>query len=131
MDKLRQTYQRAVVIPLGSVEQIWRDYDAFENGLNRATAKRFLQERSPAYMTARAASRRIQSFLDRLQKQDVPHRPDWESRTDKTQVQIWKDLLRYEESDPMELGDPVAIRGRVLLGFNKAVAQLRFYPEIW
>ena len=37
MDKLRQTYQRAVCIPLANVEQIWQGYDAFENNLNRAT----------------------------------------------------------------------------------------------
>ena len=37
MDKLRQTYQRAVCIPLGSVEQIWRDYDAFETTTSKAT----------------------------------------------------------------------------------------------
>lgn len=37
MDKLRQTYQRAVCIPLNNIEQIWRDYDMFENNLNRAT----------------------------------------------------------------------------------------------
>lgn len=37
MDKLRQTYQRAVCIPLSNIEQLWQGYDAFENNLNRAT----------------------------------------------------------------------------------------------
>ena len=133
MDKLRQTYQRAVCIPLNNVEQIWRDYDTFENNLNRATAKRFLQDRSPAYMTARAAARQLQDYLSRLSRPavSVPYRPNWNSSTDRAQIQIWKTILRYEENDPMELGEATAIRTRVLLAYKKAIAQLRFYPEIW
>lgn len=131
MDKLRQTYQRAVCIPLLNIESIWRDYDAFENNLNRATAKKFLQDRSPAYMTARAASRQLQTFMDRLPKEPVPLHPDWDSSSDRTHIQTWKEILRYEESDPMELADPVAVRTRTLLSYKKAIAQLRFFPEIW
>ena len=37
MDLLRKLYQKAVKIPLSNVEQIWKDYDAFENGLNKLT----------------------------------------------------------------------------------------------
>lgn len=36
-DSLRKTFQRAVVIPLNNVEQLWREYDAFENSINRQT----------------------------------------------------------------------------------------------
>jgi cleavage stimulation factor subunit 3 len=34
-DTLRKVYQRAIVLPQHSVEAIWRDYDAFENSLNK------------------------------------------------------------------------------------------------
>ena len=131
MDKLRQTYQRAVCIPLLNIEQIWRDYDAFENNLNRATAKKFLQDRSPAYMTARATSRQLQTFMERLPKEPVPQQPNWDSTSDRAHIETWKSLLQYEESDPMELGDPAAVRTRTMLAYKKAIAQLRFYPEIW
>ena len=40
MDQLRRVYQRAVSIPLDHVEVIWKDYDAFENSLNKLTAKK-------------------------------------------------------------------------------------------
>ncbi|CAM6031968.1 unnamed protein product, partial [Sphagnum compactum] len=33
----RKTYQRAVVIPMVGIETIWKDYDTFENSLNKAT----------------------------------------------------------------------------------------------
>jgi energy-converting hydrogenase Eha subunit F len=37
MDALRKVYHRAVQIPLENVEVLWKDYEAFENGLNKIT----------------------------------------------------------------------------------------------
>ena len=37
MDDLRRVYQRAVSVPLTNIEAIWKDYDAYENGLNKLT----------------------------------------------------------------------------------------------
>lgn len=37
MDDLRRAYQRAVSVPLLNVEQLWREWDSYENGLNRVT----------------------------------------------------------------------------------------------
>lgn len=39
MDDLRRVYQRAVSIPLNNVETIWREYDQYENGLNKITVR--------------------------------------------------------------------------------------------
>lgn len=36
-DQLRRTYQRAVVVPLNNVESLWREYNTFENGVNKQT----------------------------------------------------------------------------------------------
>lgn len=36
-DQLRKAYQRAVVIPLNNVEFLWREYNAFENTINKQT----------------------------------------------------------------------------------------------
>jgi len=37
MDLMRRTYQKAICIPINNVEHIWKDYDQFENGLNKIT----------------------------------------------------------------------------------------------
>ena len=39
MDALRKVYHRAVQIPLENVEVLWKDYEAFENGLNKITVR--------------------------------------------------------------------------------------------
>lgn len=39
MDTLRKLYRRAVSIPTGATMEIWRDYDRFEQGLNKVTVR--------------------------------------------------------------------------------------------
>ena len=39
MDALRRVFQRAVQIPLENVEILWKDYEAFERGLNQITVR--------------------------------------------------------------------------------------------
>lgn len=36
MTTIRKIYQRAIVMPTHHVEQIWRDYENFENSVSRA-----------------------------------------------------------------------------------------------
>lgn len=40
MDLLRKTYQRAICIPTQSVNTLWKEYDAFEMGLNKMTVSK-------------------------------------------------------------------------------------------
>ena len=37
MDELRKTYQQAICIPNQAVTALWKEYDQFENGLNKVT----------------------------------------------------------------------------------------------
>lgn len=37
MDSLRKVYQKAVTMPVQGVEHLWREYDQFEQGLNKLT----------------------------------------------------------------------------------------------
>lgn len=37
MDLLRKTFQKAICIPLHNVNALWKEYDAFEMGLNKMT----------------------------------------------------------------------------------------------
>ena len=98
MDALRKVYHRAVQIPLENVEAIWRELDAFENGLNKITvcapsftilhythaghmgicssqAKKFLADLNPAYMTAKSSLRDLRKHVSVL----FPPTPDRKS----------------------------------------------------
>jgi len=37
MDQLRKAYQRAINVPMSTLNSIWKEYDQFEMGLNKIT----------------------------------------------------------------------------------------------
>lgn len=37
MDQLRKALQRAICVPMSSVNQLWKEYDQFEMGINKMT----------------------------------------------------------------------------------------------
>lgn len=143
MDDMRRIFQRVVSIPVANVEQIWREYDQFENGLNRVTAKKFLAERSAAYMTARSALREMRGLVDPLHRPLLPRLPVWavddvppsgeDIARDRSRLDGWKTYLRWEESDPLQLAetDKEALKKRVDVAYAKAMMHMRFYPEVW
>lgn len=42
MTTIRKTYQRAILMPIHHVEQLWRDYENFENSVSRALVDFFV-----------------------------------------------------------------------------------------
>ncbi|CAG8567643.1 14377_t:CDS:10, partial [Acaulospora colombiana] len=130
MDIMRKAYQKAICIPLNNVELIWKEYDQFENALNKVTAKKFLQDRSPSYMTARAAVKEMRRFTDKINKNVVPTPPKW-SKTEREQLSYWKEWIEWEKSNPLALEDQSALTQRIIYVYKQAMMYLRFYPEIW
>lgn len=41
-DQLRRAYHRAIATPMTTVNQLWKDYDQFENTLNKGTVSNIL-----------------------------------------------------------------------------------------
>jgi hypothetical protein len=56
---LRKVDHCAVQIPLDNVERLWQEFVAFETGLNKITAKKFMADLFPAHMQARTVLRQL------------------------------------------------------------------------
>ncbi|KAI6155947.1 hypothetical protein BKA82DRAFT_4084195 [Pisolithus tinctorius] len=125
MDALRKVYHRAVQIPLENVEKLWSELEAFENGLNKITAKKFMSDLSPCFVQLQrhlgplfpppppSSSTRPSIYL--------PPAPTFNA-AERALVGAWKTYLKWEENNPLEFEDK-----------DKAtqVIRMRFYSEIW
>jgi len=142
MDDLRRVYHRALSVPLNNIELIWRDYDQWESSLNKVTAKKFLADRSAAYMTARSALREMHGLVDHLHRPALPRLPAWaaghlpsqayqDSKRDRELAEDWKKYLAWEAKNPLVIDDPAALQSRVLGSYKRAMMTMRFFPEIW
>ncbi|KAJ7083098.1 Suf-domain-containing protein [Mycena belliarum] len=140
MDALRKVYQRAVQIPLDNVESLWSDYESFEMGLNKITAKKFMSDLSPAYMQARSVLRQLSTHLSGLgltpnadtAKMWLPALPTF-SPQERPLIGRWKAYLKWEEGNPLEIEekDRGSLILRVQMAYRKAMLRMRYYPEIW
>ncbi|KIO06747.1 hypothetical protein M404DRAFT_998863 [Pisolithus tinctorius Marx 270] len=143
MDALRKVYHRAVQIPLENVEKLWSELEAFENGLNKITAKKFMSDLSPSHMQARTVLRQLQRHLGPLFPPPppssstrpsiyLPPAPTFNA-AERALVGAWKTYLKWEENNPLEFEDKdkATLVSRVQLVYRKAVIRMRFYSEIW
>ncbi|KAL5357880.1 hypothetical protein BJX96DRAFT_145437 [Aspergillus floccosus] len=137
MDLLRKAYQRAIAVPTQAVNTLWKEYDQFEMGLNKLTGRKFLQEQSPAYMTARSSYTELQNITRDLNRTTLPRLPPIPGSDGDIefaqQVDIWRRWIQWEKGDPLVLKeeDQAAFKARVVYVYKQALMALRFLPEIW
>ena len=137
MDLLRKAYQRAVCVPMSAVSIIWKEYDTFEMGLNKMTGRKFLQEKSPAYMTARSSYTTLYNTTAHLRRgvtPRLPPHPGCEGEEDFfTQLVAWQKWIEWEKEDPLVLKDEdlKAMQERIIFVYKQATMALRFVPQIW
>lgn len=134
MDAQRKVYHRVLSIPVANIESIWKDYDAFENGLNKLTAKKLLTEKSAGYMSARTAFREMKIMLKvvdlAVQRNWVAVPPRF-SDHDCAVLAAWKKYIVWEKSNPLQLEDKNQLNARIIYSYKSALGMLRFFPEIW
>ncbi|EPE02357.1 mrna 3 -end-processing protein rna-14 [Ophiostoma piceae UAMH 11346] len=137
MDQLRKAFRRATSVPISNVNQLWKEYDQFEMGLNKITGRKFLAERSPAYMSAKSANTGLENLLRGLNRTTISRLPPvagFEGHQEyMQQVDLWLKWVDWEKSDPLDLhmDEPEVLKARILYCYKQALMPLRFWPELW
>ncbi|KHN93803.1 CFIA complex component Rna14 [Metarhizium album ARSEF 1941] len=137
MDQLRKAYHRAITVPMSTVNTLWKEYDQFEMGLNKITGRKFIQERSPGYMSAKSANIALDNITRNLKRENLPRLPPAQGfdghEEFHAQVELWKKWISWELEDPLVLKDdePKVYKQRILYCYKQALMALRFWPELW
>ncbi|KAH0846903.1 mRNA 3'-end-processing protein rna14 [Fonsecaea pedrosoi] len=137
VDALREAYQKAIAVPTAATMPLWKEYDAFETGLNKINGRKYLQEKSPVYMTARTAFTQLQNLtkdLKRTSRPQLPPAPGFEGYAEYMhQVGLWKQWIEWEKDDNLVLKDedPALYKNRILFTYKQALMALEFWPEMW
>ncbi|KAF2175602.1 hypothetical protein K469DRAFT_683864 [Zopfia rhizophila CBS 207.26] len=137
MDTLRKVYQRAIAVPTEATLEVWREYDRFELSLNKTTGRKYLQEKSPYYMTARSANNVLENITKgviRTTLPKLPPAPGFDGHEEYMgQVQLWQKWIQWEKDDPLMLKDEdrALMKKRIVYLYKHALMALRFWPELW
>ncbi|KAL8688578.1 MAG: hypothetical protein Q9218_005547 [Villophora microphyllina] len=140
MDQLRKAYHRAIKVPTQATQSLWKEYDQFEMSINKLTGRKFLQEESPAYMTARGSYVALSNITRNLRRTTLPTLPPHlgfdGDREYMEQLNIWKQWILWEKEDPLVLKEGKEEerqqwRDRVVFVYKQSVMDMRFWPELW
>mmetsp|Transcript_5450 Transcript_5450/g.7210 ORF Transcript_5450/g.7210 Transcript_5450/m.7210 type:complete len:693 (+) Transcript_5450:163-2241(+) len=129
MTALRKTYQKAVATPIHGVEELWREYQQFENQLGKATADKLIKENKQKHDEAVAIYKERKSRWAGVRSETLPERFKGTDK-EKSQLNKWKALIEYELSNPEKVSASL-LKKRVRFVYTQALSVLQFYPEIW
>ncbi|KAI1786462.1 hypothetical protein LXA43DRAFT_872742, partial [Ganoderma leucocontextum] len=143
---IRRAYQEAVQIPMENVKRLWKDYQDFENNLNKMTAKKLISDLEERHIQACTAPNELPAHLTMFSRPPFPGhqslnerpaiwlpRPPTFNQVDTALVKCWRLYLKWEEGNLVGIEEStrsVFIR-RVQSAYRKAIVHMRFYPEIW
>ncbi|KAF9587677.1 hypothetical protein IFM89_004509 [Coptis chinensis] len=159
MTLVRKAYQKAIVIPTHHVEQLWKDYENFENSVSRALAKGLLSEYQPKYNSAKVVYRERKKYVDEIEWNmlAVPptgsYKAGWLTLFDQylvaynrmvpwieyaypcthleeQQYMAWKRFLAFEKGNPQRI-DSSSSNRRIAFTYEQCLMYLYHYPDIW
>lgn len=130
---IRKVYQRALELPLLTLDQIWKDYDHWEHSLNRDLAREILSKIQQKFLNAKMAQRERRKALEGIVPTFLAKPPTMRSHEkyyEHRQVTLRKQLIEFELSNPQKL-QPEDLFARIDFTFRQCLISLRHYPEIW
>lgn len=129
MTAVRKAYQKAIVTPTHHVEQLWKDYENFENSVSRVLAKGLISEYQPKFNSARAVYRERKKYADEIDWNMLAVPPSGSCKEEQ-QWMAWKKLLAFEKGNPQRI-DSASSNKRIVFAYEQCLMYLYHYPDIW
>ncbi|KAL2335157.1 hypothetical protein Fmac_016370 [Flemingia macrophylla] len=131
MTTVRKVYQKAIVTPTHHIEQLWKDYENFENSVSRQLAKGLISEYQPKYASARAVYREKKKYVEEI---------DWNmlavdftiriNHLEEMQWVAWKRLISFEKGNPQRI-DTASSNKRIIFTYEQCLMYMYHYPDVW
>ncbi|KMZ62640.1 mRNA 3'-end-processing protein rna14 [Zostera marina] len=128
MTSIRKIYQKAIITPTHHIEQIWKDYESFENSVSHQLAKGLISEYQPKFNSAKAVYREKKKYVDEIDWNmfAVPPTGSYKEQ----QYMLWKKFLAFEKGNPQRI-DSASSNKRMIFTYEKCLLYLYHYPDIW
>lgn len=126
---LRKVYQRAILTPTHHVEQLWKEYENFENSVNRQLAKGLVNEYQPKFNSARAVYRERKKYIEDIDWNMLAVPPTGSSK-EEVQWVAWKKFLTFEKGNPQRIDAALSTK-RIIYVYEQCLMCLYHYPDVW
>ncbi|KAL1487033.1 hypothetical protein MTO96_008338 [Rhipicephalus appendiculatus] len=127
---VRKVYQRGIINPMMNIEQLWKEYINYEQGINMLIAEKMISDRSREYMNARRVAKEYEAVTRGLNK-NSPSVPPQGTPEEAKQVELWKKYISWEKGNPLRTDDHALITKRVMFAYEQCLLCLGHHPDVW
>ncbi|XP_039254764.1 cleavage stimulation factor subunit 3-like isoform X1 [Styela clava] len=128
---VRRVYQRGCINPMLNIEQLWREYNAYEQSINPIIAKKMVDDRTREYINARRVSKELEAMTRGLQRNNPATPPNPANPEEMKQVALWKKYIEWEKENPMRTEDLNLLTKRVMFAYEQCLLCLGQHPDVW
>eukprot|EP00795_Rhopilema_esculentum_P005315 gene5315-484_t len=127
---IRKVYTRAVVTPMSSMEALWRDYNAFEQGVNKQLAEKLIHDKTRDHMIARKVAKAYEEVTRGVVRGN-PSVPPQLTSIEVKQKELWRRYIAWEKTNPTKSEDMNLFIRRVTFAYEQALLTMGFHPDMW
>lgn len=127
---VRKAYQEGVLNPMFHIETLWKEYIAFEQGINPIIAEKMVQDRSRDHMNARRVAKEWEVTIRGLNR-SWPAVPPSFSTEELRQLDIWRRYILWEKSKPLRIDNNHIITKRVTYAYKQCLLCFGHHPNVW
>ncbi|KRZ69536.1 Cleavage stimulation factor subunit 3 [Trichinella papuae] len=127
---VRKVYHRGVSTPLTNVELLWSEYCAWEKTVNPVLAEKLIADKHRDYQSARRVMKEMETVMRGLNRNKVSV-PPRRTLSELRQFALWKQLIDWEKSNPLQTDDYALYAKRVIYTYEQALLCFSFHCNIW
>ncbi|UJR14715.1 hypothetical protein I4U23_001708 [Adineta vaga] len=129
---VRKVYQKGIVIPIVSVDLLWKEYCTFEMSINPILGKSIIETRSRDFLNVKRVTKELET-LTRAIDRNSPCVPSTspQSTDEIKQLAAWRKLITWERSNPLKTEDALLVTRRVVLAYEQCLLCLGYHPDLW
>lgn len=130
ISQVRKIYQKGVVTPMSNIENLWKDYNSYEQNINALIAKKMIDDKNKEYINARRATKELESLQRSLLK-NAPATPPTGSSEERKQIDAWRKYIDWEKANHLRIEDRSLLTKRVMFAYEQCLLVLGHHPELW
>ncbi|OUC48234.1 SPFH/Band 7/PHB domain protein [Trichinella nativa] len=127
---IRKVYHRGVSTPLTNVELLWSEYCSWEKSVNPVLAEKLIADKHRDYQSARRVMKEMETVMRGLNRNKVSV-PPRRTLSEFRQFALWKQLIDWEKSNPLQTDDYALYAKRVIYAYEQALLCFSFHCNIW
>ncbi|KAF0990843.1 hypothetical protein HZS_643 [Henneguya salminicola] len=115
---------------MANIDQVWKEYCAFEQGVNKASGEKIASDRLRDYNNVKKISKELETMIKGIIRISIPIPPQ-NTPAEKRQLDLWNKYINWEKCNPLNCEDCYVLSQRVIYAYEQLLQNFSFHTYIW